>query len=161
MPIRPAVSNDESVLTATGRAWSEWFSILQQSEAGAMSHTDIARLLHDGHGVPGWWSQNLTVRFEQEIGRRVPGQGCDGDFQASASATRDGDLDEVFSAWTAQVGEPAALDDVALVDPPAVHFSRKGTDKVLIGVSHEKLVSAEAVERWRSFWRARLGDFRP
>ena len=181
MSIRPAVSNDESILAATGRAWSEWLSLLQQADAGAMSHTDIARWLHERHGVPGWWSQNLTVRFEQEIGRRVPGQGCDGDFQASASATRDGELDAVFSAWRAHMGEPVSLDDVPLADPPSttaterwrywrarltdggrvtIHFSRKAPGKILIGVGHEKLASGEAVERWRAFWRGRLSEFR-
>lgn len=182
MSIRPAASNDEAIVAATGRPWAEWLAVLREAGAEALSHADIARRLHERHGVPGWWAQNLTVRFEQEIGRRVPGQGCSGDFQASASATRDGDLDAVFAAWIAHIGEPAELDGVVLEEPPAasatekwrywrarladggrvaVHFSRKGTDKVLIGVSHEKLESAEAVERWRSFWRARLGDFRP
>jgi len=182
MTIRPAVSNDDSIVAATGRPWSEWLQLLHQADARAMSHTEIARWLHERHAVPGWWSQNLTVRFEQEIGRRVPGQGCDGDFQASASATRDGDLDAVFAAWRQHIGEPVALGDVLLTEPAAwsatekwrywrarladsgrvsIHFSRKAPGKILIGVSHEKLTSAEAVERWRAFWRERLGDFRP
>ncbi len=182
MSIRSAAANDDAIAAATGRPWAAWRTLLDQAGAADLSHTDIARRLHEQHGVAGWWAQNLTVRFEQEIGRRVPGQGCDGAFQASASATRDGDLDAVFAAWIAHIGEPAELDGVVLEEPPAtsatekcrywrarlddggrvaVHFSRKGPDRVLVGVSHDKLASAEAVERWRSFWRARLGDFRP
>jgi len=182
MSIRPAAANDEAIVAATGRPWAGWLAVLREAGAEALSHTDIARRLYEQHGVPGWWAQNLTVRFEQEIGRRVPGQGCSGDFQASASATRDGDLDAVFASWIAHIGEPAELDGVVLEEPPAtsatekwrywrarlddggrvaVHFSRKGPDKVLVGVSHDTLASAEAVLRWRAFWRARLGDFRP
>lgn len=181
MSIRPAASTDDSVVAATGLPWAEWRARLDAAGAADLSHADIARWLHEGQGVPGWWAQNLTVRFEQEIGRRQPGQSCTGDFQASASVTRAGDLDNVFAAWTAWMGEPAELDGVALEEPPAtsatekwrywrarlddggrvaVHFSRKGPDKVLVGVSHDKLASAESVLRWRDFWRERLGDFR-
>ena len=182
MSIRSAASNEDSIIAATGRSWAEWLALLQHAGAADLPHGEIARRLHEQYGVPCWWSQNLTVRFEQEIGRRVPGQGCDGDFQASASATRDGDLDAVFAAWRQHIGEPIALDDVLLTEPAAcsatekwrywrarladggrvsVHFSRKAPGKILIGVSHDKLTSVEAVERWRAFWRGRLGDFRP
>ena len=35
-----------------------------------MSHKEIAEYLNEKRGVPGWWSQMVTVTYEQERGLR-------------------------------------------------------------------------------------------
>lgn len=177
-PVRPARLSEEALIAATGRGWADWKRELEQADAGELSHAGIARLLAEAHGVPGWWAQNLAVRFEQETGRRAPGQSCRGDFQASASRTMAGDLDEVFTRVCAHMAPLDALDGCSFAAPAetsatekwrywkvrladgsraSVHVSVKSPGKVGVGVSHEKLDDPEAVARWKSWWKQTLG----
>lgn len=77
---------DETVRAKTGKTWAEWVAVLDKGGARTMEHGEIATLLHEKYGVPGWWTQMVTVGYEQSIGKRVPGQKADG-FVASASKT--------------------------------------------------------------------------
>ena len=54
-------------------ATREWFALLDGWGATDHSHTEIARWLNTEHGVPGWWSQNITVDYERARGMRKPG----------------------------------------------------------------------------------------
>ena len=81
----PPVS-DEALTNATGHDWRHWFGLMDDWGATAHTHTEMARWLVDEHGVPGWWSQSITVGYEQARGLRVPGQHADG-FSVSASKT--------------------------------------------------------------------------
>lgn len=177
-PVRPARHSEEALIAATGRGWADWKSVLEQADAGGLSHAGIARLLSETHGVPGWWAQALAVRFEQESGLRAPGQSCRGDFQASASRTMAGDLDAVFARVCAHLASLDALNGSAMTAPAetsatekwrywkarladgsraTVHLSLKSTGKVGVGVSHEKLDDPEAVARWKAWWKQTLG----
>ncbi|MGA0545847.1 hypothetical protein ACO2Q1_11270 [Brevundimonas sp. VNH65] len=172
--------DDEALVRATGRDWSSWESFLHNDGASDLDHTAIARRLHEVHGVPGWWSQHLTVRFEQAIGRRAPGQRCTGDFAVSATATRAGDMDGLLEAWRAAHDGDSDFDGVLLEAPPShsatprwrywraaltdggrvtVMFSEKAPGKIAIAVNHEKLDSPDAVERWRGWWKSVLSGF--
>ena len=51
-----------------------------------MTHQDIAALLAGKFGVPPWWTQMVTVGYEQAVGKRVRLQKTDG-FSVSASKT--------------------------------------------------------------------------
>ena len=55
---------------ATGKGHGEWFGLLDAWGATDHSHTEIARWLNAEHGVPGWWSQNITVNYERARGMR-------------------------------------------------------------------------------------------
>jgi uncharacterized protein YndB with AHSA1/START domain len=61
-------------MAKTGKSWKKWFTILDQSGATQKPHKDIARYIHDEFGISGWWSQMVTVRYEQERGLREVGQ---------------------------------------------------------------------------------------
>jgi len=104
-----AAASDEALTAATGRPWAGWFGLLDAAGAQAWTHPQIARWLHDEHGVPGWWSQAVTVGFEQARGLRMPGQRADGSFEVSASKTfpleQQAALDAVVAAVTAGLGQ--------------------------------------------------------
>ena len=87
-----AISN-EAVLKGTGKAWQQWCDALDAANAQNMSHKDIAQWLVTEHGTSHWWTQMLTVNYEQHIGRRVVGQDCTGKFRVSASKTINGHSD--------------------------------------------------------------------
>jgi hypothetical protein len=97
---------DEKVAAATGRVWEEWFALLDEWGAASRAHRDIARWLQDEHGVAGWWSQSVTVAYEQARGLRAPGQRVDG-WSITATKTiavpverlPDADTAEEMKAW--------------------------------------------------------------
>ena len=118
----------------------------------------------------------VTVRYEQHIGRRLPGQAPDGTFTASASRTRPGGMDDSLERWTAVLGD-ADIAGVRLVEGPEVSssdkwrywrcqladgsrvvvtFTDKPPGKSVVGVQHERLPTPEAVDDWRSHWKAVL-----
>ena len=78
--------SDEAVRAKTGKSWSQWFAILDKAKAKDLPHKEITELLRGKHGVPPWWSQMVTVGYEQERGLRVKHQKCDG-FSVSGSKT--------------------------------------------------------------------------
>jgi acyl-CoA synthetase (NDP forming) len=105
--------SDDAMQAATGRHPDEWFAMLDEAGAPGWTHTEIARHLYGDLHVAGWWSQAVTIRYEQARGMRVPGQKADGTFGVSATKTVDGSLDQVHaamrSAFTAEFGvEPAS-----------------------------------------------------
>ncbi len=136
-------------------------------------------MLAEGHDVSGWWAQTLTVRFEQEIGRRTPGQTCEGDYQVSVSATLPGTMDESLARWTRHMAGRTNFAGVPLESSPAltrsdnwrywrveladgsrvtVNFSDKKAAKSLLQVNHAKLADVDAVEPWRAHWKALLNE---
>lgn len=170
--------DDAAVSKATGRTWDAWFAVLEEHGARSLPHPDIARLLHDEYGVPGWWSQNVTVAYEKSIGRRETGQRCDGDHTTSASRTLPGTLDEVLDRWLAGLAAADGLDGVPFAGEPvvsrtekwrywrakfadgskaAVNISaKKAGESCVLGIEHDKLAGKPEAERWKTFWKAYL-----
>ena len=62
--------SEETVLAKTGRPSGEWFAILDVFDAATRGHTAAARHLREAHGLPGWWAQMVTVRYEWARGLR-------------------------------------------------------------------------------------------
>ena len=56
----------------TGRSHAEWFALLDAWGATEHTHTEIARWLSETQGIPGWWTQNITVNYERARGMRKP-----------------------------------------------------------------------------------------
>src|SRR5689334_15490965 len=54
-----------AVLKATGRTWEEWLKVLDRAGARRMAHKDIAALLARKFELPNWWSQMVSVGYEQ------------------------------------------------------------------------------------------------
>jgi hypothetical protein len=173
--------DDAPVLTATGRAWSDWFELLDERDAQALTHKEIARMLRDEFGVPAWWSQTVTVEYERYIGRREPGQRLSGDFATTVSKTLPGTMDEAFDRWLDLLpsGHDApAFDGVPFSGTPSISRTKKWRywrvrladgakvtayvsaktdgEAALLAVETDKLAGKAEVGRWKAYWKAYL-----
>lgn len=168
--LRLAGVGSAAVLKATGRAWDEWLRLLDRAGAKAMPHKDIAMLLSRKFAVPDWWSQMVTVGYEQARGLRAVGQKADG-YAASASKTVAIELPRLFAAWSdprqrlrwlpeAPLEVSRSTDGKSIrmrwtqgggsrVD---VNFQARGEDKSVVQVEHARLADATAARRQKAFW---------
>jgi hypothetical protein len=90
--------SDAAVKAKTGRNWMGWFIILNKANANAMPHRDVAALLHEKYGVPGWWSQMITVEYERARGGRKKHERPDG-FSVGVSKTVAAPLAAAYGAF--------------------------------------------------------------
>ncbi|MDE2903769.1 MAG: DUF4287 domain-containing protein [Chloroflexota bacterium] len=169
---QPTISN-AAVEARTGRVWAEWFTLLDAEGAAEMTHREIAAALHDRHGLSGWWSQMVTVAYEQARGRREAHQTSRG-YQVGVSKTVPVNVNTLFTAWTDEETRGAWLGDESITIRRAtrpksmritwsdgqtnvdVSFWDKGPAKSTVQVQHAKLADREDVEGRRSFWRSAL-----
>jgi hypothetical protein len=172
---------DAAVRKATGQGWNEWFKILDDAGAALMEHAAIATLLGETHSVPEWWSQTITVGYEQARGLRRKNEAADG-FQAGVSKTINAATAKLYRAWEDEATRSKWMGDhkveirVAntdknirmtwLVQGPdegssvEVYFWPKDANKCLVQVQQRKLADAEAVQRVRAFWSVKLENLR-
>ena len=169
-----SISTD-AIAKATGIAWEDWLTWLEERNAQDLSHKDIAEKIRQRGDVSGWWAQSVTIAYEQHIGRRVPGQDCDGQFQVAVSKTLPGSMDEALARWSSHMAGVESLSEIPISRGPDtsetekwrywrcgladgsrvnVHIHQKAPDKATLGIQHEKLESPEQVEHWRGFWKA-------
>src|SRR5687768_13599164 len=106
--------SDEAVEAKTGKAWKDWFTILDRSGAKEMTHQEIANYLHTKHSVPPWWTQMVTVTYEQQRGLRDKHQRPDG-YQISVSRTINAPVTKLFKAVNDDKRRRAWLDEKGLV----------------------------------------------
>jgi uncharacterized protein YndB with AHSA1/START domain len=167
------MTSDEAMRRATGRGHAEWFALLDAWGATTHTHTEIARWLSVAHGVPGWWTQNVTVNYERARGMRAPHEMDDG-FSISVTRTIAADPERIMSAftdtsvrkrWLRAAGMHQRPTRAALTarfdwaEPPSrivVTVAPKGPGKGLVAVAHEKLPDARAAERSKAAWRESL-----
>ncbi len=149
-----------------------------QAGVGPQEGMKIAVILHDGHGLSGWWAQMVTVGYEQARGLRVPGQKADG-FSANASRTIAAPVERAFTMianstgrrqW---IGVPESTFEVTKATPTKsvriawkgdtrveINLYAKGANKCMVQVQHNKLPDAEQAERAKKFWGAALDMLR-
>ncbi|HUP31372.1 MAG TPA: hypothetical protein VM122_14435 [Usitatibacter sp.] len=172
--VRFAGVGSEAVLKATGRAWDEWLKVLDRAGAKDMNHKDIAALLARKFAVPGWWSQMVTVGYEQARGLREARQKTNG-FSATASKTVRIPLDKLYTAWSEPRQRSRWLPDAPIEIRRAtdgksmritwkvgessvdVGFYAKGGEKSMVAVEHSKLPNATAATRQKHYWGDALG----
>lgn len=175
-------SNVPAIETATDTSWEDWLSFFDEHEASKLTHKEIADLVYakiKGRESDGWWSQAVTVAYEQHIGRREPGQRSDGSYETSASKTFDGTMSEALEMWILLTGDKTEFNGVALEKDPtwsetekwrnwrcaladgsrlAVSIYQKTPDKASFGLGHLKLKSAEEAEAWKTYWKTLLEE---
>lgn len=170
--------NIEAIEKATGKSWEQWLEFFDDIGAKDLPHAKIAQKVYEA-GTPGWWSQNVTVAYEQHIGRRAPGQRSDGKYEVSVTKTLDGTLDDAMDWWLDKVGDGAEFSDISFADEPAasttdkwrhwrvnladgskviVSTMQKAPGKAQLAVTSQKLGSSEGVEHWRAFWKQFLAS---
>lgn len=128
----------ERVREVTGRGREDWFGLLDEAGAAEWTHPEIAAWLTADQGVDPWWSQHLTVAYEQDRGIRSPGQRQDGLFEASVSRTVALDavaaLHALADIATVELGvEPLGRNTTA--KHPTARFHLDGGEFVLAGAS--------------------------
>ncbi|HEX2374154.1 MAG TPA: DUF4287 domain-containing protein [Actinomycetota bacterium] len=166
--------SDEVVRANTGRVWDEWFALLDQWGAAARPHPEIARWLHEEHGVPGWWAQGVTVGYERARGLRAPGQRRGGQFEVSVSKTVAVPVDRLYEAFTDEgLRErwlPGAKLEVRTAQPGksvranwddgstrlVISFTARGDAKSQVALVHERVPDAEAAAELKAWWRGRV-----
>jgi len=171
--LRLAGVGTEAVMRATGRAWSDWLAVLDRAGARAMAHKDIALLLSRKFGVPDWWSQMVTVGYEQARGLRAAGERKDG-FAATASRTVAAPVRHLFDAWCdaeargrwlldAPVQVRRSVDGKSMrmswksgASAVEVSFQSRGPGKSQVAVEHGRLKSAASARTQKAFWSAAL-----
>jgi hypothetical protein len=166
--------SDDVISRRTGRAWEEWFDLLDDWGAVERPHAEIARWLGSEHGVDGWSAQSVTVSYERARGLRAVGQHADG-FVASASKTVAVPVDRLFDAFVDDSLRERWLPDAELHERTAsrpksarfdwgdgetrvvVDFSAKDEVKSVVSLEHRRLPDAEETARMKAFWRERVG----
>ncbi|WP_062311833.1 hypothetical protein [Demequina rhizosphaerae] len=114
-------ANADAIARATGRAWPAWVAAFEAAGGDALDHRALVAVARRDLGHvdnPGWWAQMTTVAYEQHLGRRAPGQRQDGSYEASASRTHGGTLDEAMAAWRGIADEEACIGGMPFADPP-------------------------------------------
>lgn len=171
--------NVAAIEKALGEPWAATRARLEAAGGASVSHKELADALYpqfDGlvekHG---WWVRGAVVAYEQEIGRRVPGQRADGTFDVAVSRTLTGDRDDVITRFAFLIdngslggvpikGEPrtsrtnkrsfwrANLEDGIKFEAAAgpKSASPNADDKTLLVLTVSKLPSTEALEDWRA-----------
>lgn len=133
-------ANTAAIERASGMRWAEWSALLTERGGDALSHPELAAVAHErlaelGVDSAGWWAQGVAVAFEQEIGRRKPGQRGDGSHEFSVSKTFGRDLDHALETWAGVAASAAPFRGVSPAAEP----------------------TTSASEKWR-YWRATLDD---
>ncbi len=171
----------ESIEKATGRSWKEWNKFFSDHSAKELDHKSIASLVHkelEGKiDSAGWWSQAITVAYEQYIGRREPGQKSDGTYEVSVSKTVEGTRDEVYASYAEKLSQTEQFNNLTTdnertsTTPVRSYwkcdfsdgskiiwsFEQKNPGKVLLVAMHTGLASSESAVKWRDFWKEYLG----
>jgi len=164
---------DDAVKKSTGKLWKEWFSILNRAGAKRMEHKAIAKLLHTKFGLSGWWSQMVTVQYEQEVKGRKKHETKSG-FQVSRSITLPFTPTKIFNAVNSPLNRIVWLTDPAItitkstrnksirakwVDRKTnieVQFYAKDNNKTQFVIQHNKLSSAKDAANMKIYWGKQL-----
>jgi hypothetical protein len=166
--------SDAVIRANTGHSWDEWFALLDEWGAAERPHTEIARCVHQEHGVDGWWAQGVTVAYEQARGLRAPGQRRGGHFEVSASKTVAVPVERLYEAFADPALRERWLPGTAFEVRTAVPgksiranweggstrlvilFTARGESKSQVALVHERLPDAATAEQLRPWWREQV-----
>lgn len=165
-----------AVRKATDRTWAEWLTLLDAAGARKLPHREIAQLLKRKHRLDDWWSQMVTVGYEQARGLRTKHQKSDG-FEISLTKTMAVPVDRAFAAWrdpalreqwlprtplTIRKATPHKSIRIVWADETSVgvNFWPKGPLKCSVVPQHGRLTTPEAAEKMKAYWTAKLEALR-
>ena len=171
--LRLAGVGTDAVAKATGKAWDQWLALLDKAGALAMPHKAIASLLADRYRVGPWWSQMVTVGYEQARGLRKPNQKRDG-YSANASRTVAASVERLYGAWAdpklralwlgrapltvrrSTDGKSMRMTWTAGGSGVEVNFSPASDGRSRVQVQHDKLADGRAREKQKAYWGGAL-----
>ena len=165
---------DEAVKKATGCDWKSWTWHLDKSGCATMSHKEIAEFVYERWPkIGGWWSQMVTVGYEQAKGLRAKHQVKSG-WSVSSSKTIGVPVKSLFGAWKDPKKRAKWLKDhgftvkkatapksmrIAWVDGKTsleANFFAKGAGKSYVALQHSKLSGRKEVAKMRAYWKKAL-----
>lgn len=161
--------SDAAVQKATGKTWKEWISTLDRAGCRKLDHKSIAQHVHHHHALGGWWSQMVTVGYEQATGKRQKHEKPAG-FEISRSKVVNVPLADLYAAWesparrsrwlaarplkirTATKNKSMRLDWIDGMQILSLNFYSRGKDKSQVALQHGKLPNARAAEKAKTYW---------
>jgi len=164
---------DAAVSAKTGRTWVQWRQVLDKAGAKKMSHKEIARFVARTFEVGPWWSQMVTVGYEQVTGRRKVHETARG-FSVGVSRVIAVPISALSSSWATPKSRAAWMGKRSIVVRKAtanksiriacdggktsveVNFYRKGEAKSQVTVQHDRLADEKTVAKERTFWTRSL-----
>jgi len=165
--------SDNSVEERTGKAWAQWFKILDKAGAKKWRHKEIAWYLYEKYHVSEWWAQMVSVGYERERGLREKFQNCAGEFSANCSRTFGVPAARMYKAWTNEKSRrrwlPSAKMEITTARPEkslrakwagdtrlSVYFNGRPGGKTQVAVDHMKLASSKESLKMKSYWSSAL-----
>ena len=173
---KPRMS-DAAVKAKTGKVWKEWFEILDEAGAKRMPHKEITKYLSTEQSVGPWWSQMVTVTYEQQRGLRDVHEKPEG-YEIGVSRTMNASVSKLYQAVANQKRRSTWLDEDGLVVRTAtpnktirltwkdkkssveISFNSKTDEKSQVVVQHRKLPHAKAAARMKTYWSKALDRLR-
>jgi len=170
--------SDEAVKARTGKGWKEWFAILDKVGARKMTHKDIAEHIYDNHKISGWWSQMVTVGYEQARGMREKHERATGHYEISISRTLEVPVSKVFKAWEDGKARAQWLEEKRFVIRNStvnkymhitwadkktgldLNFYSKSPAKSQVVVQHSKLPDTKAAAKMKNYWSKNLDQLK-
>jgi len=170
---RIAGMSDESLKARTGCGWEKWVHSLDNVNATAWPHREIARYVHETYKVPSWWAQTITVGYERVRGLRDRGQVRGGSYRVQKSRTFDAGVGALFRATREPRLRAKWIPGVKLVLRSAtsgkvvrftwsdgssveVRFTSKGRGRASLAIEHSGLAGKEEADLVRMSWSERL-----
>ena len=169
--------SNEAVKKSTGKTLKEWFSILNKAGAKKMEHKQVAKLLHQKYGLSGWWSQMVTVQYEQEIKGRKKHEKPEG-FQVSKSTTLTASVTKIFNMINSPIKRIIWLKDPAItiikstkdksirgkwIDKKTnieFQFYPKDNNKTQLVVQQSRIKSEKEAETMKTYWGKQLNNLK-
>jgi hypothetical protein len=163
--------SDESVRSATGRGWADWFTLIDSQGGATLDHRGIVAIVAPHLQKSEWWAQMVTVAYEQARGLRKKHEKTDG-FQVGASRVLEVSVSRIYAAffdptlrarWLPDpVTIKAATPDKSLRmswkdnTPIDVYLYAKGEDRASVAVQHGKIKDEATAAERKAFWKAAL-----
>ena len=166
--------SDDAIKNGTGKTWPEWFKALDARGCKAMNHKQIVAVVNEEFGIGPWWGQTVTVGYERGRGLREVNQKADG-YSFSISRTMPASAAKIFDAWTKATHRKRWMrDDLFEITKSTraksirirwpdntrvdVMLYPKGAGKAQCVVQHNKIPSASAMKKLKSYWTTRIDD---
>lgn len=164
---------DDALFKKTGKTWAQWFAVLDKVKADKKPHAEIAEYLYRRFQVPGWWSQMITVGYEQARGLRKKHERPDG-FEISVSKVMPVPVKELFRSWAESSRRNRWLNDKDMnlrTSTPnkslrldwcdkktilSVNLYPKAVNKSQVVVQHGKLANSTQAEKMKKYWKTAL-----
>jgi hypothetical protein len=163
--------SDDTARAKTGKKWGEWYKILDKAGARMMDHAEIVKFGHEKCGLSLWWSQLVTLGYEQERGIPTP-RHRSARSEAYCSKTLAGPLAAVWDAWQVEEVRARWLPDLTLqvaksTEHKVLHFDladnshavvtfSEKSGKTRVAVAHTRFEADADLERWKEYWAAAL-----